>query len=279
MLARGFEAMMLFAACAAVPALAQEPVGNTDETKAWAEEAAALALAEAKSFDIRLKTADGETLTLIEKPLLRWSNTYDAAVFGSIYVWTHQGRPAAISSIFKFFTARRSFNAELHSLASEPLIATKQERIAWQPLNAGVQFQKLALAPAPAKTSAARLTQMRQIARDFSADVTTVIGKTKHELRLMPQPLMRYEQAGAVLDGALFAFARATDPDVILLLEAAGTGDELHWQYALARMHVGALSARYREAEVWSVEEMQQPYSRASGVYTLLQDLPEPKLP
>ena len=60
------------------------------------------------------------------------------------------------------------------------------------------------------------------------------------ELRLLPQPLYRYESTDPdVLDGAVFAFVTSagTDPEVFLVLEArkpAGSGEPA-WQYALAR--------------------------------------------
>ena len=40
----------------------------------------------------------------------------------------------------------------------------------------------------------------------------------RHELRLMPQPLYRYDadDEGGTFDGALFAFAQGTDPEILL---------------------------------------------------------------
>src|SRR5262249_3127282 len=154
----------------------------------------------------------------------KWSNTYNLSVYGSVFVWTHAGRPEVMACIFKFYSPKLGFQAEFHSLAAEPLTAVKNDEVVWQPSRAGVAFAPLADAPAPAKTASGRLTQMREMARNFSADLTTVIApKTKHHLRLLPQPLMRYgSDSKGLLDGALFVFARETDPDVVLMLEARG---------------------------------------------------------
>ena len=189
------------------------------------------------------------------------------------------GRPEVIASIFKFYSPRVNFSAEFQSLSEQPLVALKNGDIVWQPAEAGVAFKALADAPVPSKTAPLRLIQMREIARNFSMDLTTVIGKSKHELRLMSQPLLRYGgKSPDLADGALFAFARGTDPDVILLLEArSAKGQAARWEYALARMHVGALAARYKEKEIWAVEEMTQPYDRKEGVFSQLQNLPEPR--
>jgi hypothetical protein len=192
-------------------------------------------------------------------------------------VWTHEGRPEAIGSFFKFFTAKDEFSAELHSLAEGPLVAAKGKDIVWQPHEAGVTFTALKVA-VPAKSAPARLVQMRGIARDFSGTMTT-FQQTTHPLRLLPQPVWRYAESGRnPLDGAIFVFARATDPDVLLVLEARSAAGEANWHYALARMHCGALDMRYRDRQVWSAEQLAHPFNRPKGPYTLLQGLPEPKI-
>jgi hypothetical protein len=250
---------------------------SAEQTRAWAAEAARLALAEAAAYEIHLGDPEGPRAELVEQPALKWSNIYEATVFGSIYVWTRGGRPEAIISSYKFFTSKDEFSAELHSLAEAPLTAVKHGHIVWRPQAAGIEFKPIADAAAPAKTNSARLSQMRQIARDFAGELTTV-SKTKHNLRLLSQPLLRYQgdESNNVIDGALFAFARATDPDVILVVEARGDGDVSRWEYALARMNVGALRVSYRDRDVWSVEELSHPYARPQGPYTLFQNLPTP---
>jgi hypothetical protein len=253
---------------------------DKEQEKRWSAEAARLALAEAKMYDIHAGNKDGETLKLTETPVLKWSNSYNFSVHGAVFVWTKDGRPEVIASIFKFYSPSVSFSAELHSLSEQPLVALKKEETFWQPAQAGVTFKSLEGAQVPAQTPQLRLGQMRELARNFNMDVTTVVGKTKHELRLMPQPLLRYGgKTPELVDGAVFAFARATDPDVILLLEArAAKGQAPRWEYALARMHVGALSARYKDKEIWAVDEMTQPYARKDGPFTQTKDLPEPKI-
>jgi len=254
---------------------------SAEQTRQWAERAAKMALAEARAWDIRLEKEDGPQAKLIEQPVLKWSNTYEASVYGSAFVWTQDGRPAAIACIYKFFTTDIKFDAEFHSLATAPLVAIKEKQTAWQPQDAGVEFKWLAAAATPAKTAGQRLVQMRDLAREFSADMTAVIDKTQHRLRLLTQPLYRYRSGSqAVLDGAIFAFARETDPDVLLLLEATAPseGKSSTWQFAIARMHVGALLVKHGDKEVWSVTEMSWPYGRKNERYSLFQKIPEPKV-
>jgi len=273
-------ALLLVSGAMLVGNLSVVTAEDKEQEKQWSAEAARLTLAEAKSYKIHAGKQDGEALQLTEAPVLKWSNSYNFSIHGAVFVWTHSGRPEAIASIFKYFSPQVRFAAELHSLSEEPLVALKGSETFWKPAEAGVVFKSLDGASVPAKSGPQRLAQMREMARNFSMDVTTVVGKTKHELRLMPQPLVRYGgKTPELIDGALFAFARGTDPDVILLLEArSATGQASRWEYALARMHVGALAARYKEKEVWAVEEMTQPYARKEGAFTQLQNLPEPKV-
>ena len=91
-------------------------------------------------------------------------------------------------------------------------------------------------APAPAASKPRRLTQMRQLARRFQA------GKLRESQepdmqRLLPQPIYRYQNMEAkVVDGAVFTFVEATDPEALVLLEAVSDADGGQWRYAVARM-------------------------------------------
>ncbi len=97
---------------------------------------------------------------------------------------------------------------------------------------------------------------MRALARDFSAE--TQDDKEQHwELRLLPQPLYRYESTDPdVLDGAVFAFVTSagTDPEAILVLETrkpAGGGDPV-WHYAVARFTDLNLWVRHKGTVVFT---------------------------
>ena len=55
-------------------------------------------------------------------------------------------------------------------------------------------------------------------------------------MRPLNKPLHRYEAVDQDLrDGALFALAQGTDPEVFFFLEARGSGKEDRWEYAVAR--------------------------------------------
>jgi hypothetical protein len=139
-------------------------------------------------------------------------------------------------------------------LSDERLTAEFQSRLIWSPKSAGVKFAPVPGADPPAEDARRRLTQMRALARQFSLTMVD-LQEDKSELRLMTQPLMRYQPtAGPVVDGAIFAFAVATDPEALLILEARQHAGSLRWEYAFARFHFVTLSAEHSGKEVWRVE-------------------------
>ena len=78
----------------------------------------------------------------------------------------------------------------------------------------------------------------------------------RESLRRLPQPLSRYssEEAG-IVDGAVFALSQGTDPEALLVIEAAekDTGPDA-WRHTLARMSSQSMRFYLDEQEVWSVE-------------------------
>ena len=47
----------------------------------------------------------------------------------------------------------------------------------------------------------------------------------RHDLRLLPQPILRYKDPGAgILDGAIFLLAHEGNPEIIVVIEARREG-------------------------------------------------------
>jgi hypothetical protein len=98
---------------------------------------------------------------------------------------------------------------------------------------------------------------MRRLAEQLQADKTTRDG-VKRELRLLPKPVYRYESSDPdILDGALFSFVEATDPEVFLLIEARSKGkDGYEWRYGLGRMNSIRLRVLRGEQILWEAAEL-----------------------
>jgi hypothetical protein len=230
------------------------PSGPEEKTEAArASQAADLARKAAEEYRI----AVGKTpLTLEPTPLLQWSNPVAGSIHGSVFIWTAEGRPEAVASIYKWFTKFHHLGVEFHSLALGPLDAERAGQPAWFPSRAGVLLLPIPEAPTPADSPAQRLRQLRTLAKEFSASETTREGVSR-ELRLLTQPIYRYASTDATLiDGALFAFVEGTDPEVFLLIEARRTEKGVEWQYGLARMNSIACRVAHRGREVWNQPEI-----------------------
>jgi hypothetical protein len=200
-----------------------------------------------------------ETLEIQPEAALHWSNPVRGGeTNGSVFVWTHDGRAEAVGTIFSHLVrgdpSRKVLAHSFQSLSQEPLAGRRPSQpSAWSLDGAGIQPRSIPGAPPPAASRAARLTQMRALAREFSA--TTVLEDVEQELRLLTQPLHRNERTtGDVLDGALFTFVTGTDPELMLVIEARPTaeGEKPSWHYAAGRFTDLTLKLRHTEVELWT---------------------------
>jgi len=200
-----------------------------------------------------------QSLTLVEKPIMRWANDDDWS--GDVFAWTHDGRPEVLGCILSGPGAagQRYVYHEFHLLAERPIAATDlQTNRRWEPID-GLAVEPVADAPEPATTAPARLAQMRRLTRDFTAHMQA---DGVWELRLLPQPLIRYGKEGSeVIDGALFAYVwtKGTDPEVILLLECRRNATGLAWHFAPVRFSNREVWLKHHEREVWRVDSHQEP--------------------
>lgn len=214
--------------------------------------------------------AGAADLKLNPKPILRWTNPATGRMHGEIYVWTADGRPETVMSLYKVWKPAWGFSGELVSLSLTDVVAERDKAVAWKCDRPGITLRDVPDAPPTADTAPRRLQQMRAMADDFSAVLTDFRQNAKGErqaLRLLTKPVYRYSSpGGGVADGALFAFVLGTDAEVLLLLEARETKTGNRWQYALARLNNDELAASFKEREVWRVgravyEERDQPYA------------------
>jgi hypothetical protein len=155
-------------------------------------------------------------------------------------------------------TRPRHVYHEFHSLALSVLDVQRSgvHAKSWTPLAPGVSVTPIADELSPSPSAAQRLVQMRTLTRDFTA--STLDHKDQHwELRLLPQPLYRYESTDPdVIDGAVFGFVTSagTDPDALLVIEARKpSGKDLPvWCFAVARFTDTELRVKHKGNEVFT---------------------------
>jgi hypothetical protein len=223
--------------------------------KERAAEALELCRSGAKEYRLFLDDGRKTELELKTEPVLRWSNPSVGSIHGLVFIWTNRGRPAAIASIFKWFEPLNSMAFEVHSLSEGSLLGNLGQRPVWNSSGPGVEFKPIEGGPRAAETVSARLTQMRNMSKDFTVEKTDRDNDSQQRMRLLTQPILRYQSAAEqVVDGAIFAFVQGTDPEVFLLLEAREREGGTAWYYALARMNSVAFQANYKDQEVWKTE-------------------------
>jgi len=232
------------------------------------------ARSEAAAYDIRTESASGRKLLLRPEPILRWTNPVpEKQMHGEVFLWTDDGRPAAVLCLFEMTeTGGVHEYHEFSSLAAGGLVTTGAANRNWSPTTAQLKMSPVLGAPPPAPAPRQRLIQMRELAARFTCEKTTRLGDT-HALRLLSQPVARYESpTHEVSDGALFAFVEATDPEVFLLLEVRSTGGAAHWNYGLARMASVRMQVSLDDKPVWEIDML--PYdgyrNRTDLPYALL---------
>lgn len=227
---------------------------------------------EAARYVVHLGEGAPKPLTLNAESLLKWQNTVNKNVHGNVFIWTKGGRPEVVASIFQFYSPRVEFTTEFQSLSLSPLVLQQDGKTVWTPKEPGVVLVPFDDKVEPAANKQQRLRQMRQLAEQFTAELTGFNEET-YRLRLMPQPLYRYESTDPqVLDGAMFAFTYTTDPDVLLLVEARKADSGFRWMFGPARMHVGALKLSHGDREVWNVDRLEPPFSYKDGIYTVFRE-------
>ena len=272
-------ARMFFAILAA--ALATTVTARSQETEQAARDGRAVEMRRiADSFSAyRRDGGDRQPIKLRREPLLRWSDTTRQFGDASLWAWGESGRPMALVSLELYpepgGTDAAKWAYEFISLAPGPLdvrgggdpqgvvesksLPSPTGRIHWTPSTPGLTFREFPGAEPPARSSTARLAQMKEILKRVSA----VAHPNRIEvLRLMTHPVGRYSDTRAgLIDGAIFAFASGTNPEVLFLIEGQGPSpDKALWRYAVARITAAPYEVMIDKREVAS-----EPYNGGSN--------------
>src|SRR6267154_139980 len=113
--------LVLIAPLSAAAALADD----TASEKARADEFLAFAVRESKVYAFRPKTA-GAPFKLKAEPILRWSNPVAGSLYGDVFVWTAQGRPAVIGSFHKWYSPHKHRANEFLSLSGDSIVGERE---------------------------------------------------------------------------------------------------------------------------------------------------------
>ena len=209
-------------------------------------------------YEVAVPGDDGSMAAaeLHPQPVLRWSNPLSKIRDGVLVVYTRGGRPDVVAE-FQMHGSRFMVH-EFSPVAHEGLHMDRGGRAVWRPEEGWFRFQTLGGERPPAGKPAQRLSQMRRIAERFT--VVDAFGFDDaqiqdYTLRLLTQPVYRYQDHGDVIDGALFVFAQGTNPEACLLVEAHRTDEGSAWRYGFLPTTIYKLEARLDGEDgelVWS---------------------------
>ncbi|MEZ5943839.1 MAG: hypothetical protein R3C18_20780 [Planctomycetaceae bacterium] len=212
-------------------------------------------LQQAQKYEIIADARPGEPFELVNASLWDFTDLEaPAQQHGSIFLWTKEGRPQVVAALWSpiWLGKFRKVAHEFHSVTNEPLTATIDGSVVWNPRTKGINFKPVPDAPAVAPTKPLRTAQLRRLSLEFTGYHSR--GKGEAELWMVQTPIYRYpERPDSDEDGALFVFPFEQDPEVLLLIETKQVGGELQWQFSPMRLTDTPARLTFQGEEVWKV--------------------------
>jgi hypothetical protein len=207
-----------------------------------------------ESAELKAKDA----LAVVPDPLLRYSEptrdikTTSGCLDAGVWRLGTEGRPLALVTVEIYLAdgGSRVLSYEFLSLTDKKFaLKHKTEAVRWDATASGLELKDLTDGPKPAATPAARLTQMRQLARRFGAKED--YNKETVECRLIAQPIDRYQsEKEKIADGAIFVLANGTNPEIGIVLETDGRT----WRYGILRLSATRVTVTLDDKEVAAYE-------------------------
>lgn len=198
---------------------------------------------------------DSEAM-LTERPVLVYSDPARVLSDSTCWLWCVDGVPVGALTI-EFNPSgdggRGKWTFEGATLSAETW-TLRHSDADWTLTDADESPRTLVSATSLAEDRAARLRQMKLLARRFEARSNSSEGRAV--LRLLPSPIFRFpEEATAAIDGAVFALTYGTNPEVLLVVEAVENNGRAEWRYRLAPLTAAELTVRLNGEGVWSQQE------------------------
>ncbi len=180
---------------------------------------------------------DRKEVMRIKTPLMRHNDASRNYKDGTLWAFGEQGRPKVMMILQPDSSVTDRWWHSATSLCEQPVEGKVSGRQVWATEEAGLQFEDLKDAAPPKKSRVLRLAQMRKIASRFKAHQFWEPDNQRFQLRLLRQPVHRYEDPKAgIIDGAILGFMVNVHPELLLVLEATGDDRASKWRYAFVKI-------------------------------------------
>ena len=194
-----------------------------------------------------------KTLPLLDGPIYSYHETIRGWARGSTWAWGHpdRARPAALMNM----SGANTIYYEYASLSNDSFeITTGYDSPSFRPVEKGWAPKPIPTKMKPAESRVRRMAQIRSLSRKFTAHQTDFENDDRENvLRMLSSPIYRYKKDDAQsLDGAIFAFIREGDLEVILTIEAEKTPTGPRWVFDCDRVAIFGQQVKFDGNEVWS---------------------------
>ena len=244
----------------AAPPASSPPAAAASEPDTKLEPSAAerIAVAERHIADYRaeLVSAGGtaKALERIERPLVTFGDPVRQNDNGTLWGWGRSGRPRFFLEVYQSDSNRRQWIQAITLTSKDLVELSVPDNSRWTPKTAGIDF--LPVEGAVGESERLRLRQMKEIAGRLAAHEFWDPKNSRYELRLLIQPVLRYtDREAGIVDGATFVIAHGTNPEILVLIEAAGEDStKSRWQLGAVRLGSAEMHLQLDDKEIWSVQ-------------------------
>lgn len=219
------------------------------------ERDSAIEVARRRLRDCEMRKADEESSPIkrVDQALLVFGDAARNNTNGTLWAFGASGRPAAFLELYQGVEANSQWCHAVTLTGTNRIDLKTPRGDHWRPKSTQIEPTAIPNAMPPGEKEDLRLRQLKELARRFAAHEFWDPDNSRFELRLLVQPVYRYRDATeGIHDGAAFALANGTNPEVLLLIEALGQKlSTSRWHYSLARLGSAELHVELDGKEVW----------------------------